>query len=69
MKVEIERYVEKRKISYFVLAHNLIQHWISPNQEMTYPIQPVPSFPASKTGWAAKTTLFSLRRRPEQTRL
>ena len=26
-------YVEKRKISYFVLARNLIQHWISPNQD------------------------------------
>ena len=25
--------VEKRKISYFVLARNLIQHWISPNQD------------------------------------
>ena len=28
-----ETYVEKRKISYFVLARNLIQHWISPNQD------------------------------------
>ena len=27
------RCVEKRKISYFVLARNLIQHWISPNQD------------------------------------
>ena len=26
-------FVEKRKISYFVLARNLIQHWISPNQD------------------------------------
>ena len=26
-------YVEKRKISYFGLARNLIQHWISPNQD------------------------------------
>ena len=26
-------YVEKRKISYFVLARYLIQHWISPNQD------------------------------------
>ena len=26
-------YVEKRKISYLVLARNLIQHWISPNQD------------------------------------
>ena len=25
--------VEKRKISYFVLARYLIQHWISPNQD------------------------------------
>ena len=25
--------VEKRKISYFGLAHYLIQHWISPNQD------------------------------------
>ena len=25
--------VEKRKISYFVLARNLIQHWLSPNQD------------------------------------
>ena len=25
--------VEKRKISYFGLAHNLIQYWISPNQD------------------------------------
>ena len=25
--------VEKWKISYFVLARNLIQHWISPNQD------------------------------------
>ena len=25
--------VEKRKISYFGLARNLIQHWISPNQD------------------------------------
>ena len=25
--------VEERKISYFVLARNLIQHWISPNQD------------------------------------
>ena len=24
-------FVEKRKISYFGLARNLIQHWISPN--------------------------------------
>ena len=24
--------VEKGKISYFVLVRNLIQHWISPNQ-------------------------------------
>ena len=28
-----ELIVEKRKISYFVLARNLIQHWISPNQD------------------------------------
>ena len=41
--------VEKRKISYFGLARNLIQHWISPNQD-DFPIQPGPSFPASKTG-------------------
>ena len=25
--------VEKRKILYFGLARNLIQHWISPNQD------------------------------------
>ena len=26
-------FVEKRKISYFGLVRNLIQHWISPNQD------------------------------------
>ena len=31
-KVKV-RSVEKRKISYFVLARYLIQHWISPNQD------------------------------------
>ena len=30
---EVLRGVEKRKISYFGLAHYLIQHWISPNQD------------------------------------
>ena len=29
----LKRFVEKRKISYFGLARNLIQHWISPNQD------------------------------------
>ena len=28
-----DRFVEKRKILYFGLARNLIQHWISPNQD------------------------------------
>ena len=31
--VKWKQAVEKRKISYFVLARNLIQHWISPNQD------------------------------------
>ena len=40
-------YVEKRKISYFGLARYFTEfHPI----RMTYPIQPGPSFPASKTG-------------------
>ena len=29
----VDNTVEKRKISYFVLARYLIQHWISPNQD------------------------------------
>ena len=31
--IGFENIVEKRKISYFGLARNLIQHWISPNQD------------------------------------
>ena len=33
LKYSCSTIIEKRKISYFVLARNLIQHWISPNQD------------------------------------
>ena len=58
-------YVEKRKISYFGLGRNLIQRLISPNQDdLSYSARTyISSF---QNGWAAKPTLFGLRRRPEQ---
>ena len=59
-------FVEKRKISHFGLARNLIQHLISPNQDdLSYSAQTFIS--GLQNGWAAKPTLFGLRRRPEQT--
>ena len=59
-------YVEKRKISYFVLARYLIQHWISPNQDdLSYSAQTFIS--GLQNGWAAKSSLFGLRWWPEQT--
>ena len=59
-------YVEKRKISYFVLARYLIQHWISPNQDdLSYSARTF--IFGYQNGWAAKHTLFGLRRRPERT--
>ena len=58
--------VEKRKISYFVLARYLIQHWISPNQDdISYSARTFIS--GLQNGWAAKHNLFGLRRRPERT--
>ena len=60
------RLVEKRKILYFGLARNLIQHWISPNQdELSYSARTFIS--GEQIGWAAKPSLFGLRRRLEQT--
>ena len=62
----IQKSVEKRKISYFGLARYLIQHWISPNQDdLSYSARTFIS--GLQNGWAAKPTLFGLRRRPEQT--
>ena len=58
--------VEKRKISYFGLALNLFQHLISPNQDdLSDSARTFIS--GMQNGWAAKPTLFGLRRRPEQT--
>ena len=58
--------VEKRKISYFGLALNLFQHLISPNQDdLSYSAGTFIS--GLQNGWAAKPSLFGLRRRPEQT--
>ena len=63
-KKTVDRYIEKRKISYFGLARNLIQHWISPNQDdLSYSARTFIS--GLQNGWAAKPTLFGLRRRPE----
>ena len=50
--------VEKRKISYFVLARYLIQHWISPNQDdLSHSARTFIS--GWQKGWAAKHTLSS----------
>ena len=64
--LNIYDFVEKRKISYFGLALNLFQHLISPNQDdLSYSARTFIS--GLQNGWAAKPTLFGLRRRPEQT--
>ena len=58
--------LEKRKISYFCLALNLFQQLISPNQDdLSYSARTFIS--GKQNGWAAKPSLFGLRRRPEQT--
>ena len=58
--------VEKRKISYFGLALNLFRHLILPNQDdLSYSARTFIS--GYQNGWAAKPSLFGLRRRPEQT--
>ena len=63
---DIKIFVEKRKISYFGLALNLFQYLISPNQDdLSYSARIFIS--GLENGWAAKPTLFGLRRRPEQT--
>ena len=64
--INLQKSVEKRKISYFGLARNLIQHWISPNQDdLSYSARTFIS--GEQNGWAAKPSLFGLRRQPEQT--
>ena len=55
-----ERLVEKRKISYFGLARNLIWHLISPNQDdLSY--SPWTFISGHQIGWAAKHILFGWR--------
>ena len=62
----VYEFVEKRKIWYFRLALYLFQHLISPNQDdLSYSARTFIS--GLQNGGAAKTTLFGLRRRPEQT--
>ena len=52
--------VEKRKISYFGLARNLIQHLISPNQDdLSY--SPRTFISGQQIGYAAKPSLFGWR--------
>ena len=59
-------FVEKRKISYFGLARNLIRHLISPNQDdLSY--SSGPSFPATKSGELPNTLSLAGERRPVQT--
>ena len=59
-------FVEKRKISYFVLARYLIRHRISPNQDdISHSARTFIS--GLPNGWAAKHTLFGWRRRLERT--